>query len=83
MSTNFLYAQAPNRKGNQSKHTAALTGGVTAVTGAKHGVAQPLGSQGAPKAGGNVYPVGNKVSVSKPKADYCANDGYRSSSFLK
>jgi hypothetical protein len=83
MTTNFLYAQAPNRKGNQSKHTAG-TGGVTAVTGAnKRGVAQPAGSQGAPKAGGSITGQHQKVQVSRPKADYCANDGYRSSSFLK
>ena len=66
MTTNFLFAQAPNRKGNISKHTAG-PGGVTAVTGAKHGTATPKGNQGAPKAGGNVFPVGNKVSVSTPK----------------
>lgn len=66
MTTNFLFAQAPNRKGNMSKHTAG-PGGVTAVTGAKHGTATPKGNQGAPKAGGNVFPVGNKVSVSAPK----------------
>lgn len=83
MSTNFLYAQAPNRKGNQSKHTAG-TGGVTAVTGAnKRGVAQPTGSQGAPKAGGSITGQHQKVQVSRPKADYCANDGYRSSSYTK
>lgn len=83
MTTNFLYAQAPNRKGNQSKHTPGA-GGATAVTGAnKRGVAQPTGSQGAPKAGGNIYAVGNKAQVSRPKADYCNNDGYRNSSFLK
>ncbi|MTV78300.1 hypothetical protein GM535_13895, partial [Streptococcus pneumoniae] len=49
MSTNFLYAQSPNRKGNVSKHTAGA-GGVTAVTAAKHGVSGPTGQQGAPKA---------------------------------
>jgi hypothetical protein len=83
MTTNFLYAQAPNRKGNQSKHPAVLTGGVTAVTGAKHGVQQPAGSQGAAKATGNITGQHQKVAVSRPKADYCSNDGYRSSSFLK
>ena len=41
-------------------------------------VAYPKGSQGAPKASGNAFPIGNKVSVSTPKA-YCTktdNDGY-------
>lgn len=85
MSTNFLYAQSPNRKGNQSKHTPSHSGGVTAVVGTKHGVSTP-GGQGAPKAGGNVFPVGNKMSLSKPKG-YCGtieNDGYlKNSSYLK
>jgi hypothetical protein len=69
MTTNFLYAQAPNRKGNVSKRVPGMGGplGATAVTGPSHGVATPKGSQGAPKASGNVYPVGNKVSVSTPK----------------
>ena len=67
MTTNFLYAQAPNRKGNMSKHTPSNSGGVTNVTAAKHGVSGPKDQQGAPKAGGNVFPVGNKVSVSTPK----------------
>lgn len=67
MTTNFLYAQAPNRKGNMSKHTPSNSGGVTNVTGKAHGTATPKGNQGAPKAGGNVYPVGNKMSVSTPK----------------
>jgi len=81
MSTNFLYAQAPNRKGNVSKHTVSKSGGCTNVTAAKHGTATPKGNQGAPKASGNVYPVGNKVSVST-HADYCGtikNDGYMNS----
>lgn len=82
MSTNFLYAQAPNRKGNQSKHTPG-TGGVTAVTGAKHGVAQPKGSQGAPKASGSITGIHQKVQVSRPKESCGCNDSYRSSSFLK
>lgn len=81
--TNFLYAQAPNRKGNQSKHPAKLEGGVTAVTRPSGGTSTPKGNQGAPKASGNVFPVGNKVSVCKPKESYGANDSYRSSSFLK
>lgn len=74
--TNFLYAQAPNRKGNESKHPAkheSVGGGVKMAT--------PKGSQGAAKASGNAYPVGNKVSVSTPKP-YCTktdNDGYMNS----
>ena len=84
MSTNFLYAQAPNRKGNVSKHTVG-TGGATAVCGPKHGVATPKGSQGAPKAAGNAFPVGNKVSVAFPKDCYdCSNTGYlKNSSYTK
>jgi len=81
MSTNFLYAQAPNRKGNISKNPAkheAVKGGTSGVV--------THGTQGAPKATGNVYPVGNKVSLSTPKP-YCTktdNDGYlKNSSFLK
>ena len=85
MSTNFLYAQAPNRKGNVSKHTAG-TGGATAVCGPKHGVATPKGSQGAPKATGNIASRNQKVMVST-HADYCGsckNDGYlKNSSYTK
>jgi hypothetical protein len=67
MSTNFLYAQAPNRKGNISKDPAKLTGGVTAVTRAGGGLSQPSGHQGAPKANGNIYGNNQKVKVSKPE----------------
>jgi hypothetical protein len=85
MSTNFLYAQSPNRTGNMSKHTPSKTGGATNVTAAKHGMAGPKGQQGAPKAGGNAFPVGNKVSVSYPKDCYdCSNTGYlKNSSYTK
>lgn len=78
MTTNFLFAQAPNRKGNASKHTPSNSGGATNVTAAKHGTATPKGSQGAPKASGNAFPVGNKVSVSTPKCydKTPVNDGY-------
>ena len=48
MTTNFLFAQSPNRKGNVSKHTPNSNTGVTAVTGPKHGTATPKGNQGAP-----------------------------------
>jgi hypothetical protein len=78
MSTNFLYAQSPNRKGNQSKAPASHNGGVTAVCGPKHGVSGPTGQQGAPKATGNIASRNQKVQVST-HADYCGcikNDGY-------
>ena len=91
MTTNFLFTQMPNRKGNSSTRVASHDKGVTAVTGKPHGMAQPKGSQGAPafaKATSNTTSgatAGRKqaVMVSRPKADYCCNDGYRSSSFLK
>lgn len=82
MTTNFQFAQAPNRKGNVSKHTVSKSGGATNVTGKAHGTATPKGNQGAPKAGGNVFPVGNKMSVSTPKCydKTPVNDGYMSKS---
>jgi hypothetical protein len=67
MSTNFLYAQAPNRKGNISKDPAKLSGGVTAITRSGGGLSQPSGSQGAPKANGNITGRHQKVQVSKPE----------------
>ena len=84
MTTNFLYAQAPNRKGNISKDPAKLTGGVTAVTRPQGSTAYGQGRQGAPSTGrdatcGN----GQKVQVSRPAASYGNNDGYRNSSYLK
>lgn len=79
--TNFLYAQAPNRKGNISKNPAkheAVKGGTAGVV--------THGTQGAQKAAGNVFPGSNKVSLSTPKP-YCTktyNDGYmKNSSFNK
>ena len=48
MTTNFLFAQAPNRKGNISKVDASHYKGVTGVTGPAHGTATPKGNQGAP-----------------------------------
>jgi hypothetical protein len=78
MTTNFLYAQAPNRKGNVSKHTPSKSGGATNVTAAKHGTATPKGNQGAPAANGNITGRHQKVQVST-HADYCGtikNDGY-------
>ena len=84
MSTNFLYAQAPNRKGNISKDPAKLTGGVTAVTRPQGSTAYGKGRQGAPATGKDAT-CGRyqKVSVSRPKDSYGANDSYRSSSYLK
>jgi|694.fasta_scaffold91646_5 hypothetical protein len=78
MSTNFLYAQSPNRTGNVSKHCPTKSGGSTNVTGPKHGVSRPTGQQGAPKATGNIASRNQKVQVST-HADYCGcikNDGY-------
>ena len=75
--TNFLYAQAPNRKGNISKQTAKLEGGVTAVTRPQGNTAYPAGRQAVPKAGGNVTAGrGQKVSVAYGKALTAKNDGY-------
>jgi hypothetical protein len=52
------------------------------VTAAKHGTATPKGNQGAPKASGNAFPIGNKVSVSTPKCydKTPVNDGYMNKS---
>ncbi len=82
MTTNFLYAQSPNRTGNISKHTPTGVGGSTGVTGPKHGVSGPAGQQGAPKATGNIASRNQKVQVST-HADYCGcikNDGYMNKS---
>jgi hypothetical protein len=86
MTTNFLYAQAPNRKGNISTNPVDGNSGVTAITGAKHGVATPKGNQGAPsysrqtenQNAGVTAGRKQKVMVST-HADYCGtikNDGY-------
>jgi hypothetical protein len=82
MSTNFLYAQSPNRKGNMSKQPPSKSGGATNVCGPKHGVSGPTGQQGAPKATGNIASRNQKVMVST-HADYCGscmNDGYMNKS---
>ena len=71
-----LMAQSPNRKGNQSKHTPMGNTGVTAVTRAAGGLAQPKGAQGAPKAGGSITGNHQKVQVSRPKESYGCNDSY-------
>jgi hypothetical protein len=77
-------AQAPNRKGNQSKHVATGNGGATAVTRPQGGVAYSVKHQGAPSAGGKVNGRNQKVQVSRPAADYGCNDSYmKNSSYLK
>ena len=86
MSTNFLYAQSPNRTGNQSKHPAEHK----AVSGGTAKLSTP-GGQGAPKVAdahgmNNQASMKQPVKLSKPKG-YCGtieNDGYlKNSSFLK
>lgn len=83
MTTNFLYAQSPNRTGNISKHTPSKSGGATNVTAAKHGTATPKGNQGPAKAGGNPGAGrGQKVMV-QTHCDYdgkIKNDGYMNKS---
>ena len=86
MTTNFLFAQAPNRKGNISKDPAKLTGGVTAVTRPQGSTAYSVKHQGAPAAGGKVNGRNQKVQVSTPAAynTKATNTGYlKGSSFLK
>jgi hypothetical protein len=90
MSTNFLYAQSPNRVGNIGKLSLSHTTGSTGVTGPKHGTATPKGNQGAPayaKATSNTSAgvTGGrkqKVMVSTPKCydKTPVNDGYMSKS---
>ncbi len=81
-----LMAQAPNRKGNISKHTAGA-GGVTTVTSGSGGLKQAPGNQGKPSVGGSVTAGrGQKVMTSMPKPyDTCAtNTGYiKNSSYTK
>ena len=81
-----LMAQAPNRKGNVSKHTAG-PGGVTTVTRPQGSTTYSTPHQGAAKAGGSVTAGrGQKVMVSKPEAYdcYAHNTGYlKNSSYLK
>ena len=76
MTTNFLFAQSPNRKGNQSKHTPTGTGGVTGVTRPQGSLAQPKGAQGPASAGGKVNGRNQKVQVSCPAANTGSNFGY-------
>ena len=81
MTTNFLFTQAPNRKGNVSKHTPG-SGGVTAVTSGSGGTVYSGPHQGAAKPSGSVTAGrGQKVMVSRPK-EYCGyaeNTGYMNS----
>ena len=81
-----LMAQAPNRKGNQSKHTAG-PGGVTTVTRPEGSTIYSGPHQGAAKTGGSVTAGrGQKVMVSQPKPyETCTtNGGYvKGSSYLK
>ena len=86
MTTNFLFAQAPNRKGNQSKHAPTGTGGVTGVTRPQGSTAYSVNHQGPAKAGGNIATRGQKVQVSRPECydTKATNTGYlKGSSFLK
>ena len=73
-----LMAQAPNRKGNVSKHTPG-SGGVTAVTRGSGGTNYSGPNQGAAKTAGSATAGrGQKVMVSRPK-EYCGyaeNTGY-------
>lgn len=81
-----LMAQAPNRKGNQSKHTAG-PGGVTTVTRGSGGTTFSSPHQGAAKTGSSATSGrGQKVMVSMPKPyETCTtNGGYvKGSSYLK
>jgi len=87
MSTNFLYAQAPNRKGNHSTKTAEHK----AVPSGSGLLSTPKGSQGAPKArdafgNNNVAAMKQPVKLCKPVGYDGAihNDGYlKNSSYLK
>jgi len=84
-----LMAQAPNRKGNQSKHVPGMAGplGATAVTNGSGGTVYSGPHQGAAKASGSATGGrGQKVMVSQPKPyETCTtNGGYvKGSSYLK
>jgi hypothetical protein len=81
-------AQAPNRKGNMSKHTATGMGGATAVTRPQGSTAYAAGHVKPPVANGKVDGRNQKVMV-KTQCDYdgkIRNDGYMNSdrnNFLK
>jgi len=79
-----LMAQAPNRKGNQSKHVPGMAGplGATAVTSGSGGTKYSGPNQGAAKTSGSATAGrGQKVMVSMPKAycSYAENTGYMNS----
>jgi hypothetical protein len=84
MTTNFLFTQNANRKGNASTRVASHDKGVTAQTNTKHGVAQPKGSQGAPAyacatsntSSGATSGRKQGVMVSRPAANTGSNFGY-------
>jgi hypothetical protein len=89
MTTNFLYTQNANRKGNASTRVASHDKGVTAQTNTPHGLSQPKGAQGAPKCMGatsntSIGATGGrkqKVMV-QTNCDYDGkihNDGYMNS----
>jgi hypothetical protein len=86
MTTNFLFAQAPNRKGNQSKHTPG-PGGVTSVTRPQGSTAYGSNHQGKPDVCCDpTKGRGQKVAVSTPSAynTKATNTGYlKGSSYLK
>jgi len=81
-------AQAPNRKGNVSKHLPSKTGGATAVTRPQGATYFAPGHQGKPDAKGNIATRGQKVMV-QTHCDYdgrIKNDGYMNTdrnNFLK
>jgi hypothetical protein len=83
-----LMAQAPNRKGNVSKHLPSKNTGVTAVTRPQGDTSYSGPNQGAAKATGNIATRGQKVMV-QTHCDYdgrIKNDGYMNSdrnNFLK
>jgi hypothetical protein len=76
-------AQAPNRRGNISKHPAEHKGGVTAVTRPQGNTSYSGPHQGAASAGGSITGRHQKVAVSRPECyntkstntGYIARDG--------
>lgn len=73
-------AQAPNRKGNQSKTVATGSGGATGVTRPQGATSYGKGHVGAPAAGGKVNGRNQKVQVSRPASNYGCNDSYMKNS---
>jgi hypothetical protein len=73
-----LMAQAPNRKGNVSKHTPG-SGGVTAVTRGSGGTKFSGPSQGAPSTGGSATAGRGQKVMLVTQCDYdgkAKNTGY-------